>query len=202
MISSSHPFSPEYQWIDNDRIANVMRSVNKSKNSPALAGSPNAGGDNGAPASRLPVNAGSRETNAETIEVDDESPPTFNSLNVQLHLGQDEEDITDADATKVHETSEEDYGRPSVKRFQRLSEERGGEDGSGQSGRTIVPHIMPEQEIMHKYWKLQVSSSSHSFIRTRYRPLLISLYVLLIISPGTLNPARTDISRASKSKLQ
>ena len=44
-------------------------------------------------------------------------------------------------------------------RFHRLSETLdGGNDGNDNSKDTVFdPHVMSEEEIMHKYWKISVS---------------------------------------------
>ena len=57
-------------------------------------------------------------------------------------------------------------------RFQRLSEsfDSGNDTNSISAEDPIEPHVMPEEEIMHKYWKISVSNISifwHDFTNSQ-----------------------------------
>lgn len=76
----------------------------------------------------------------------------FSSNNVQLELRAEVDKDDPEVKTRKGKTKNKKKIFGSFGRFHRLEDN---EDEMGES--KVVPHIMSEQEIMHKYWKLAVS---------------------------------------------
>ena len=146
----------------------------------------------------------------DNLEIDD-SPPTFSGSNLKLHLSEDttppSQPGENAPAATAFTAPAPRQAVPSKRRrmfgFRRLDDdgdddETGGR-GSGEAARrersaaaalegddesavSISSHIMTEQEIMHKYWKLTVSL----FFISEWPPYQSCSTDLLAVPPNSL----------------
>ena len=128
----------EYTWVDNDQVGIELRDGGKQKTDA--------------------IEEGSHSSSSSTQQ------PTFN--NVQLELN-DNDDAERKEDVKIKANRIKKRFGAGIGTFHRLENaKRRNQCDNKQDNRIenleevtqFVPHIMSEQEIMHKYWKLCVSS--------------------------------------------
>ena len=135
-------FLPEYLWIDDDRLAHVLQDDDDSASNPSPSRR----------TSRHPTPSGNVhvvQANIDAIERED-SVGSFTPGNVQLKLSEEDE-VESGAKPKV---GKKKLFRGGFGRFRRLPEHR--DHDEIEEDHAIVPHIMTDHEIMHKYWKLAV----------------------------------------------
>ena len=122
--------------MDSDQIGSMVAEASMEQ-------SVTAAGD-------APVNPAQADEVLDDEAVNEEVPPqSFSTRNVQLQLSNGGQEGETETAGTVGGGL-----RSRFRRFRRLSEEK--EEEADEDEAPLVPHIMSEQEIMHKYWKLVV----------------------------------------------
>lgn len=126
----------QYIWADHDGIANALNPP-PTNIDPIGEGSPESRGLPPRAEQVEPLSATNAVSGTDALQDDLANSNEFNRQNVRLQLS----------GESIHQS-----GARFRSGFRRMSQERQGEEN------TMVPHIMPEQEIMHKYWKLATST--------------------------------------------
>jgi len=166
----------EYVWMDSDHLADLMRD--SDENQEVLQTTTH---NNSSQSDKRAENGGSEEI-AIREQIDDDEPTFYNDstkIELQLQESSGQQGLRESGMTSNRNgiqdkmKSKRIFGRSMSStvfgRFHRLSETLdGGNDGNEIFEEAVYePHVMSEEEIMHKYWKIATSTrlTSQAFQR-------------------------------------